>query len=88
MSLLEHGRDGGDLVESIVGLMVTIRRRWEWFGHVKIRNETEDIGTVAVVLLVAEMKIEGKRPGGRPRLRWKETVKRHEILEHQGGMGH
>ena len=37
--------------------MVMRKRRLEWFGHVKGRDETENIRAV-----VAEMKIEGKRP--------------------------
>ena len=46
------------------------RRRLEWFGHVKMRGETENIRAVA------EMKMEGKRPRGRPKLRWKDTIRR------------
>ncbi len=37
------------------------RRRLEWFGYVKSRGETENIRAVA------EMKMEGKRPRGRPK---------------------
>ena len=63
--------------------LLTKRRRLEWFEHVKRRDGTENIRAVA------KMKMEGKRPRGRPRLIWKDTVrKRHESLEHQGGMGH
>ena len=60
------------------------RRRLEWFGHVKRRDKTENIRAIV------EMKMEGKRPGGRLKLRWKDTVRRDlgESLEHQGGMGH
>ena len=36
----------------------------------KRRDETENIGAVA------EMKTERKRPRGRPRLIWKDTVRR------------
>ena len=50
--------------------MVMRRIRLEWFGHVKRRDETEY--TRAVV----EIKMEGKRPRGRPKLRWKNSVRR------------
>ena len=55
-------------VEQIATVMR--RRRLEWFGHVKRRDETENIRAVV------EMKMEGQRPKGRPQLRWKNTVKR------------
>ena len=50
--------------------MVMRRRRLEWFGHVIRRDETVNIGAVA------EMRMEGKRPRGRPKLRWKDTTRR------------
>ena len=50
--------------------MVMRRRRLEWFGHVKRRDETENIRAVI------EMKTEGKRPRRRPELMWKDTVRR------------
>ena len=51
--------------------MVMRRRRLEWFGHVKRRCETENIRAVV------EMKMGGKVPYiGRPKLRWKDTVRR------------
>ena len=50
--------------------MVMRRRRLEWFGHVKRRDETENIRAVV------EMKIEEKCPRGRPKLRWNDTVRR------------
>ena len=47
--------------------MVTRRRRLEWFGHVKeIKQKTSE----------QLMKMEGKFPGGRPRLRWRDTGRR------------
>ena len=71
-SLLEQRRNDDILeeakVESIA--MVMRRRRLEWFGHVKRRDETGNIRAVV------EMKMEGRRPRGRPKLRWKDTVKR------------
>ena len=45
--------------------MIMRRRRREWLGHVKRRDETENIRAVI------EIKMEGKRPRRRPNLRWK-----------------
>ena len=50
--------------------MVMRRRRLEWFGHMQRRNETENIRAVT------EMKMEGKHPRGRRKLRWKDTARR------------
>ena len=47
-----------------------VMRRLEWFGHVKRRDETENIRAVV------EMKMEGKPPRGRLNLWWKDTVRR------------
>ena len=66
MSLLEQRRnEEGEQIATVIR-----RRRLEWFGHVKRRDETENIRAVV------EMKMEGKRPRGRPKLRWKDTVRR------------
>ena len=72
-SLLEHRRNEEILEEAKMETIATVmrRRRLEWFGHVKRRGETEHIRAVA------EMMMEGKRPRGRPKLRWKYTVRRH-----------
>ena len=72
VSLLEHRRNEEILEEAKVEAIATVmrRRRLEWFGHVKRRGETENIRAVA------EMKMEGKRPRGRPKLRWKDTIRR------------
>ena len=48
--------------------MVVRRRRLEWFGKVKIRDETEHTRALA------GKKSEGKCPRGIPRLRWKYTT--------------
>ena len=61
VSLLEHRRNEEILEEVKVETIATVmrRRRLEWFGHVKMRGETENIRAVA------EMKMEEKRPRGR-----------------------
>ena len=90
MSLLEHRRNEEILEEAKVEAIAAVmrRRRLERFGHVKRRGETENIRAVE------EMKMEGKRPRGRPKLRWKQAwmerycQKGPESLENQGGMGH
>ena len=72
VSLLELRRNDDILEEARVVpiAMVMRRRRLEWFGHVKKRHETEHIRAIA------EMKMERKRPRGRPKLRWNDTVRR------------
>ena len=72
VSLLEHRRNGEILEEAKVEQIATVMRsrRLEWFGHVKRRDETENIRAVV------EMKMEGKRPRGRPKLTWKDAVRR------------
>ena len=64
---MEHRRNQEILEEAKVEpiAMVMRRRRLEWFGH-----ETENIRTVV------EMKMEGKCPRGRPKLWWKDSVRR------------
>ena len=70
--LLEHRINYEILEEATMQpkAMVMRRRRPEWFGHVKRRDETENIRAVV------EMKTEGKRPRGSTKLRWKYTVRR------------
>ena len=73
MSLLEQRINEEILEEAKLDPMTMVMRRGmlEWFGNVKRRDATEN--TRAVV----EMKMEEKRPRGRPtKLRWKETVRR------------
>ena len=66
VSLIEHRRNEKILEEAKVEAMAMVMRlrRLEWFGHVKRRDEKENIRAVV------ELKIEGKRPRGRPKLRW------------------
>ena len=56
VSMLEHRINEDNLEEARVVLMAMVMgRRWlEWFGHVKRRNETENIRAVA------EVKIGGR----------------------------
>ena len=72
VTLLQHRRNEEILEEANVEPIATVtrRRRLEWFGLVKRRNETENIRAVA------EMKMDWKRPRGRPKLRWYDTVRR------------
>ena len=72
LSLLEHRRNDEIFEETKVEAIASVmrQRRLEWFGHVKRRGETENIRAVA------EMKMEGTRPRGRPKLRWHDTVRR------------
>ena len=58
------------LEEAKVELIAMVMRRLEWFGHVKRRDETENIRAVV------EMKMEGKRLTGTRKLGWKDTVGR------------
>ena len=46
-----------------------VMKRLESFEHVKRRDETENIRALV------EMIMEGKRSRGRPKLRWKYTVR-------------
>ena len=72
VSLSEHRRNEDRLEEANVEPIATVmrRRRLEWFGHVKRRDETENIRADA------EMKMEGKLPRGSPKLGWNDTVRR------------
>ena len=73
VSLLEH-RGNEEILEEakVEQILATVmrRRRLEWIGRVNRRDETENIRAVV------EMKMDGKRPRGRPKLRWKDTVRR------------
>ena len=81
---LEHRRNDEILEETKVEpiAMGLRRRRLEWFGHVKRKDETENIRAVA------EMRMEGKRPRGRPSFQWNNSRNGHESLEDQRGMRH
>ena len=70
VSLLELRRNEEILEEEKVEQIAIVMRRLEWFGHVKKRDETENIR--------AECGNEDgvKGPRGRPKLQWKDTVRR------------
>ena len=63
--LLEQRRHENIVDEAMLEptAMVMRMRRLEWVGHVKTKDETEN------VTAVVEMKMEGKRPTGRLKLR-------------------
>ena len=69
VSLLEHRRNEEILGEAKVE-PIWEGEVWNGSGTLKERNETENIRSVV------EMKMEGKRPGGRPKLRWNDIVRR------------
>jgi exonuclease III len=71
ISLEEHRRNE-DITREVRVMPikdVMRKRRLEWFGHVRRREEKEDIRRVS------EMRIEGSRGRGRPKQRWLDTVK-------------
>ena len=84
VSILKHWRNEEILEEARVEQIAMVMRRLEWFEHVKRRDETDNTRAVA------KMKMEGKRPRGKPRLRWKDTVSRDmevSSMEDRGRMG-
>ena len=52
------------------------QKRLSWYGHVMRREDTN------VAKQVTTMKVGGKRPRGRPRLRWMDRV-RGDLRQHQ-----
>ena len=61
--------------------MVMRTQRLEWFRHVKRKDETENIQAI-----IAEMKMEGKRPRGRPNIReeWATDRERRKGEKQEG----
>ena len=53
------------------------QKRLSWYGHVMMRREETNVAKQ-----VTTMKVEGKRPRGRPRLRWMDTVRSY-LRQHQ-----
>ena len=52
------------------------QKRLSWYGHVMRRDEMN------VAKHVTTMKVGGKRPRGRPRLRWMDRV-RSDLKQHK-----
>ena len=48
-----------------------INRRLSWYGHIR-RRDTEDITR----MVLETTDIPGKRPRGRPRIRWMDNIRR------------
>ena len=68
VSLLEHCRNVDILEEANVEPIAVVMRTLEWFGYIITGDKTDNMRAVA------EMKMEGKRSRGRPRLRWRDTL--------------
>jgi hypothetical protein len=66
----EHSVSFGvkEMIPNIV--RVVKLRRMRWAGHVARMGEVRDVHRVLVG------KLEGKRPLGRPRHRWEDTIRR------------
>ncbi len=54
------------------------QRRLRWLGHVRRMDD----GCIPIDLLYGELD-EGKRAVGRPKLRYKDMQKGHEIHRHE-----
>ena len=71
ISLEEHLRN--EEIREKAGIeaisIVMRKRRLQWYGHVCRRKESDDIKKVTNV------KVNGKRGRGRPKHRWKDTIK-------------
>jgi hypothetical protein len=64
-----HNEELNDLYSSRSIVRVIKSRRMRWAGHVA------RMGTKSGVYRVLVGKLEGKRPLGRPRRRWKDNIK-------------
>ena len=60
------GLRNGAMVNPIT--IYVAQQRFSWYGHVMRRDDTK------VAKEVTTMKVGGKRPRGRPRLRWMDRV--------------
>ena len=64
-----HNEELNNLYCSPNNVRVIKSRRMRWAGHVARRGERRDVYRVMVG------KTEGRRPLGRPRLRWEDNIK-------------
>jgi len=64
-----HNEELNDLYFSLKFVRVIKSRRMRWAGHVARMGEVRGVYRVLVV------KLEGKRPLGRPRRRWEDNIK-------------
>ena len=64
-----HSEELNDLYTSTNNVRVKTSRRMRWAGHVAPMGEMRGVCSVLVG------KPEGKRPLGRPRLRWEDNIK-------------
>ena len=76
ISLKDHVRS--EEIRNRLNVMAIVdqvtKRRLSWYGHIK-RRKPED-----VTRTVLDMEIPGKRPRGRPRIRWMDNIRRDMIL--------
>ena len=52
-------------------VQVITKNKLRWFGHVMRREEE------SALMVVMKLKVKGKRPRGRPRLRWLDNIDSH-----------
>jgi len=75
-----HNEELNDLYSLPNIVWVVISRRMRWAGHVARMGEGRGVHRVLVG------KPEGRRPLGRPRLRWEDNIKT-DLQEVEGGFG-
>ena len=74
VSLREHKRNEEIRAAATVQPIAThlMQKRLRWYGHVRRRDESHTTRTVL------DMVVEGVSPRGRPKLRYMDTIKRHQ----------
>jgi hypothetical protein len=75
-----HNEELNDLYSLPIIVRVVKSRRMKWAGHVARMGEDRDVNRMLVG------KPEGKRPLGRPRHRWVDSIKM-DLQEVGGGHG-